>query len=83
VEQVKAIGLTMALAIVATAVLGYGLKAILGLRPATEAEETGLDATDHGEAACHPDEGGGHGELPAAAHATGAVGAQLSRAENA
>jgi Amt family ammonium transporter len=83
-EQVKAIALTMILAIVATAVIGYALKAILGLRPSVESEEQGLDAIDHGEAAYHPEEGGGHGEVAeAGAAASAAVVAKLQRAENA
>jgi Amt family ammonium transporter len=49
VEQLEAIGVTLALAVVATAVLGYALKATIGLRPSEEDEETGLDLTDHGE----------------------------------
>jgi Amt family ammonium transporter len=82
VEQLKSIGLTLALAVVATAVIGYALKAIMGLRPALEAEEQGLDGTDHGEAAYHPEEGGGHGEVPsAAALQSQAVVAKLQRAE--
>jgi Amt family ammonium transporter len=59
-EQLKAIGLTMGLAIGATVVIAYALKATLGLRPSTEAEEQGLDETDHGEVGYHTDEGGGH-----------------------
>jgi Amt family ammonium transporter len=73
IEQLKAMGLTLALSIGATTVIAYGLKAALGLRPSVEGEEAGLDDTDHGEAGYHPDEGGGHGEeldedpMPAAA----------------
>jgi Amt family ammonium transporter len=62
IEQLKAMGLTLALSIGATAVIALALKAALGLRPSVEAEEQGLDDTDHGEAGYHPDEGGGHGE---------------------
>jgi Amt family ammonium transporter len=65
-EQLKAIGLTMALSIGVTAVLGYALKAVLGLRPSVEGEEAGLDDFDHGEAGYHPDEGGFHGQETAA-----------------
>jgi ammonia channel protein AmtB len=83
-EQVKAIGVTMILAIGATTVLGYGLKFALGLRPSLENEEQGLDATDHGEAAYHPDEGGGHGEVAEGAALQGAaVAVKLQRAESA
>src|SRR6185295_7479424 len=84
IEQLKSIGLTLTLAVVATAVIGYGLKAIMGLRPAAESEEQGLDATDHGEAAYHPEEGGGHGEVAEGAALPGsAVAVKLQRAENA
>ena len=48
-EQVKAIGLTLVLSIVATLVLGLVIKAIIGLRPTVEAEQEGLDLSDHGE----------------------------------
>jgi Amt family ammonium transporter len=53
VEQLKAIGLTLTLAVVATAVLGYALKATIGLRPTDDDEETGLDLSDHGERGYH------------------------------
>ena len=53
VEQLKAIGVTLVLAVVATLVLAYVLKAVLGLRPTEEAEHTGLDITDHGEEGYH------------------------------
>jgi Amt family ammonium transporter len=62
-EQVKAVGLTMVLAIGGTAVIAYAIKAVIGLRPSIEAEESGLDDTDHGEAGYHSDESGGHGGL--------------------
>ncbi len=48
-EQLKAIGLTLVLSIVATVVIAYIVKAIIGLRPSTEAEQEGLDLSDHGE----------------------------------
>jgi Amt family ammonium transporter len=48
-EQVLAMGITILLAIVATALIGYLLKATAGLRPATEVERQGLDITEHGE----------------------------------
>jgi len=59
-EQLKAIGLTLTLSVVATTVIGYGLKAVLGLRPDVEDEERGLDDIDHGEAGYHPEEISGH-----------------------
>jgi Amt family ammonium transporter len=49
IEQLKAIGVTLALAIVGTTVLAYALKFAMGLRPTAEDEESGLDVTDHGE----------------------------------
>jgi Amt family ammonium transporter len=63
-EQLKAIGLTMGLAIVGTAVLAYALKAIMGLRPSAEAEFQGLDLSEHGEAGYHYEEAMG-GSSPA------------------
>jgi len=47
--QIKAIGVTMLLSIVATAVIAYIVKAVVGLRPSPEAENQGLDINDHGE----------------------------------
>jgi ammonium transporter, Amt family len=55
-EQLKAIALTMGLAIVGTAILAYALKAILGLRPSAESEFQGLDLSEHGEAGYHFEE---------------------------
>jgi Amt family ammonium transporter len=49
IEQLKAIALTLALAVVATVVIAYAVKAVLGLRPTAEEEQQGLDLTDHGE----------------------------------
>ncbi len=48
-EQFKAIGITLVLSLVATAVLAYVVKAVIGLRPTEEDEAKGLDITDHGE----------------------------------
>src|SRR3954452_16643390 len=64
VEQLKAMGLTMTLSIGATVVIAYAIKAVLGLRPSTESEESGLDTSDHGEAGYHPEEAGFHGAEP-------------------
>jgi Amt family ammonium transporter len=58
-EQLKAIGLTMALAIAGTCVLAFAIKAVLGLRPNPDSEEQGLDILDHGEAGYHMDEAAG------------------------
>jgi Amt family ammonium transporter len=48
-EQFKAIGVTLVLSLVATLILAYVVKALIGLRPTEEAEARGLDITDHGE----------------------------------
>jgi Amt family ammonium transporter len=47
--QLKAICLTLVLSIVATVVIAFILKAIIGLRPTTEVEQQGLDIAEHGE----------------------------------
>jgi Amt family ammonium transporter len=52
-EQLKAIGVTLVISIVGTIVIGQIVKAVIGLRPTTEDEETGLDLTDHGERGYH------------------------------
>jgi len=49
VEQLKAIGLTLVLSIVSTVIIAYVVKAVIGLRPTVEAEQEGLDLSDHGE----------------------------------
>jgi Amt family ammonium transporter len=48
-EQLKAVGFTLAIAIVGTFVLGFLVKLVLGLRPTREEETVGLDLTDHQE----------------------------------
>jgi ammonium transporter, Amt family len=55
-EQLKAMGLTIVLAVVGTCILGYALKMTLGLRPSEEDEVTGLDLSDHGERGYHSGE---------------------------
>ena len=52
-EQLKAMGVTLVLSIVGTIVLANIVKAVVGLRPSQEDEETGLDLTDHGERGYH------------------------------
>jgi Amt family ammonium transporter len=48
-EQFKAVGLTIVWSVVATAIIAYIVKAVIGLRPAPEVEEAGLDLAEHGE----------------------------------
>jgi Amt family ammonium transporter len=53
VEQLKAVAITLLLSVVATTIIAYVVKALVGLRPSTENEVTGLDLTDHGEEGYH------------------------------
>jgi len=48
-EQVMAMGVTLFLAVAATTIIGFTLKATVGLRPTPEVERQGLDVTEHGE----------------------------------
>jgi len=52
-EQLKAIGLTLLLAVVGTTVIAFVVKAVLGLRPTAEVETSGLDLAEHGEEGYH------------------------------
>ncbi len=49
IEQLKAMGLTLALSIIGTMVIGSIVKIVIGLRPSEEAERQGLDLAEHGE----------------------------------
>ena len=48
-EQLKAIGVTLALAVVGTLVIGTVVNMLVGLRPTPEVETAGLDISEHGE----------------------------------
>jgi len=48
-EQLKAMGLTIVLAVVGTAVIAYAIKLVTSLRPTPEVETVGLDLSEHGE----------------------------------
>jgi len=52
-EQLKAIGITLALAIGGTLVIAFIVKAVIGLRPSEEVETVGLDLSEHGEEGYH------------------------------
>ena len=52
-EQLKAIALTLLLAVVGTTVIAYVVKAVLGLRPVEDVELGGLDLSEHGEEGYH------------------------------
>jgi Amt family ammonium transporter len=58
-EQLKAMGLTIAMAVGGTLLVGSVVKVAIGFRPDPESEEDGLDQTDHGEAGYHLDDAGG------------------------
>ncbi len=53
IEQLKAIGITLCLAIVGTIVIAYIVKAVVGLRTSEEVETVGLDLAEHGEEGYH------------------------------
>ena len=53
VEQLKAIGITLVLAIVGTTIIAFAVKALIGLRPSEENESVGLDLSEHGEEGYH------------------------------
>jgi Amt family ammonium transporter len=53
VEQLKAIVLTLVLAVVGTTVIAFIVKAVVGLRVAPEIETSGLDLAEHGEEGYH------------------------------
>jgi len=59
IEQLKAMGLTLCLAVVGTVIVATLVKVTIGLRPDADREEEGLDQIDHGEAGYHLDEAGG------------------------
>jgi Amt family ammonium transporter len=49
-EQLKAMGLTIVMSVIATFVITLIVKATVGLRPTVENEDIGLDLVEHGEA---------------------------------
>ena len=53
VNQLKAVGLTIVWSVVATAILAFIVKAVIGLRPTEEVERMGLDIAEHGEEGYH------------------------------
>jgi Amt family ammonium transporter len=52
-EQLKAIGITLVLAIVGTIIIAFIVKAVVGLRPSEETETIGLDLAEQGEEGYH------------------------------
>ena len=53
IEQLKAMGLTILLSVVATIIIAYILNATVGLRVTRETETAGLDLAEHGEEGYH------------------------------
>jgi Amt family ammonium transporter len=53
IEQIKAICVTLVLAVVGTAIIAFIIKAIIGLRVSDEVETLGLDLAEHGEEGYH------------------------------
>jgi Amt family ammonium transporter len=54
-EQLKAIVLTLLLAVIGTTIIALALKAVMGLRPVEDVELAGLDISEHGEEGYHGD----------------------------
>ena len=52
-QQLIAVGITIALSVVATAIIAFVVKAVVGLRPSEETESLGLDLAEHGEEGYH------------------------------
>jgi Amt family ammonium transporter len=52
-SQVKAVLVTLLLSVVATTIIAFIVKAVLGLRPSEEIETAGLDLAEHGEEGYH------------------------------
>jgi Amt family ammonium transporter len=72
-EQVKAIVLTLLLAVIGTTVIAFAVKAVLGLRPVEDVEISGLDIAEHGEEGYHGDSFGSGSGIGVAQPATGSV----------
>ena len=48
-SQLKAVAVTILLSVIATAVIAFVVKLVVGLRPTPEVETAGLDISEHGE----------------------------------
>jgi Amt family ammonium transporter len=48
-EQLKAMAITVVLAVLMTTIIAFIVKAVIGLRPSEEVETIGLDLVEHGE----------------------------------
>jgi ammonium transporter, Amt family len=54
-NQLKAVALTIVWSVVATTIIAFVVKAVVGLRPTEEDETVGLDLAEHGEEGYHSD----------------------------
>lgn len=48
-NQLKAVGLTIVWSVVATAIIAFAIKAVMGMKVSPEVESNGLDLAEHGE----------------------------------
>ena len=78
-EQLKAIALTLVLAVVGTTVIAFFIKAIMGLRPTEEVEIEGLDLSEHGEEGYHSE---GYASTSSVLSPAAAMSTQMSMAGN-
>jgi Amt family ammonium transporter len=76
-EQIKAIALTLVLAVVGTTVIAFALKFAMGLRPTEDVEVGGLDLAEHGEEGYHSE---AYSSARSFSHAEEAVPARLASA---
>jgi Amt family ammonium transporter len=53
VAQLKAVGVTIIWSAIASAIVFFVIKLVIGLKASPEAEEEGLDISEHGERAYH------------------------------
>jgi ammonium transporter, Amt family len=53
IAQLKAIGITLCMAVIGTTIIAYLVRAIIGLRVSNEVEVSGLDLAEHGEEGYH------------------------------
>jgi Amt family ammonium transporter len=51
--QIKAIVVTLLLSVIATTIIAFIVKAVVGLRPSEDVETVGLDLSEHGEEGYH------------------------------
>ena len=51
--QIKAVVITILWSVVATAIIAFIVKAVIGLKPTEDVERTGLDLAEHGEEGYH------------------------------